>query len=63
MWQFLDLKFIGTSKTGDEIIGKVKIKTKTLVFVCELNCNDKIIAPSIRSWKFKLDPSNLGPGG
>ena len=42
----LDLKFIGASKIGDEIIGKVKIlkKTKTLVFLfCELKCNDKTI--------------------
>ena len=31
----LDLKFIGSSKIGDEIIGKVKIlkKTKSLVFL------------------------------
>ena len=42
----LDIKFIGSSKIGDEIIGKVKIlkKTKTLVFLfCELKCNNKII--------------------
>ena len=42
----LDLKFIGASKLGDEIIGHVKIlkKTKTLVFVfCELKCENKII--------------------
>ena len=35
----LDLKFIGSSKIGDEITGNVKIlkKTKTLVFLfCEL---------------------------
>ena len=35
----LDIKFIGASKEGDEIIGHVKIlkKTKTLVFLyCEL---------------------------
>ena len=63
----LDLKFIGTSKTGDEIIGKAKIlkKTKTLIFVfCELNCNDKIIASASGVWKnLKVNPSNLGPGG
>ena len=42
----LDLKYIGASKIGDEIIGHVKIlkKTKTLVFLfCELKCNNKII--------------------
>ena len=43
----LDLKFIGTSKIGDEIIGYVKIlkKTKTLVFLyCELKSNNNIIS-------------------
>ena len=41
----LDLKFIGASKKGDEIIGHTKIlkKTATLVFIfCELKCNTKI---------------------
>ena len=50
----LDLKFIGPSKTGDEIIGKVKIlkKTKTLVFLfCELKCDDKIITSATGVWK------------
>ena len=50
----LDLKFIGSSKTGDEIIGNVKIlkKTKTLVFLfCELKCNDKIITSATGVWK------------
>ena len=50
----LDLKFIGTSKVGDEIIGHVKIlkKTKTLVFLfCELKCNDKIITSASGVWK------------
>ena len=50
----LDLKFIGTSKIGDEIIGHVKIlkKTKTLVFLfCELKCNDKIITSASGVWK------------
>ena len=50
----LDLKFIGPSKTGDEIIGNVKIlkKTKTLVFLfCELKCNDKIITSATGVWK------------
>ena len=42
----LDIKFIGASKVGDEILGHVKIlkKTKTLVFLfCELKSNEKII--------------------
>ena len=50
----LDLKFIGTSKVGDEVIGHVKIlkKTKTLVFLfCELKCNDKIITSASGVWK------------
>ena len=63
----LDLKFIGASKVGDEIIGHVKIlkKTKTLVFLfCELKCNDKIITSASGVWKsLKVKPSDLGPGG
>ena len=50
----LDLKFIGTSKIGDEIIGSVKIlkKTKTLVFLyCELKCNNTIITSANGIWK------------
>ena len=50
----LDLKYIGASKIGDEIIGSVKIlkKTKTLVFLfCELKCNDKIITSASGVWK------------
>ena len=50
----LDLKYIGASKIGDEIIGNVKIlkKTKTLVFLfCELRCNDKIITSASGVWK------------
>ena len=50
----LDLKYIDTSKIGDEIIGNVKIlkKTKTLVFLfCELKCNDKIITSASGIWK------------
>ena len=63
----LDLKFIGASKVGDEIIGHVKIlkKTKTLVFLfCELKCKDKIITSASGVWKIlKVNPSKLGPGG
>ena len=50
----LDLKYIGASKIGDEIIGYAKIlkKTKTLVFLlCELKCNDKIITSASGVWK------------
>ena len=63
----LDLKFIGSSKIGDEIIGSVKIlkKTKTLIFLfCELKCENKIITSASGVWKIlKVKPSNLGPGG
>ena len=63
----LDLKFIGASKVGDEIIGHVKIqkKTKTLVFLfCELKCDNKIITSAAGVWKIlKINPSKLGPGG
>jgi len=63
----LDLKFIGATKTGDEIIGKAKIlkKTNTLIFLfCELSCKNKIIASASGIWKIlKINPSNLGPGG
>ena len=63
----LDLKFIGASKIGDEIIGNVKIlkKTNTLVFLfCELRCNKKIITFASGVWKIlKIKPSDLGPGG
>tara|TARA_B100001564_G_scaffold238691_1_gene201906 strand:- start:289 stop:714 length:426 start_codon:yes stop_codon:yes gene_type:complete len=63
----LDLKFIGASNKGDEIIGNVKIlkKTNTLVFLfCELKCNDKTITSASGVWKIlKIKPSNLGPGG
>ena len=63
----LDLKFIGTSKIGDEILGHVKIqkKTKSLVFLfCELKCKNKIITSASGVWKIlKIKPSVLGPGG
>ena len=63
----LDIKFIGTSKVGDEIVGNVKIlkKTKTLVFIfCELRCSNKIITSASGVWKIlKIKPSDLGPGG
>ena len=63
----LDLKFISTSKVGDEITGFAKIlkKTNTLVFLfCELKCNDKTIASASGIWKIlKIKPTNLGHGG
>ncbi len=63
----LDLKFIGASKVGDEIIGYVKIlkKTKSLVFLyCELKCKNQIITSASGVWKIlKVKPSGYGPGG
>ena len=50
----LDLKFIGTSKVGDEIIGFTKIlkNTNTLIFLfCELKCNNKTITSGSGVWK------------
>ena len=50
----LDLKFIGTSKLDDEILGNTKIlkKTNTLVFLfCELKCKNKIITSASGVWK------------
>ncbi len=50
----LDLKFIGSTRLNDEIIGFAKIqkKTKTLVFlICHLKSNRKIIASASGIWK------------
>ena len=50
----LDLKFIGASKAGDEVIGKTRIlkKTNSLIFLfCELNCDDRILASASGIWK------------
>ena len=50
----LDIKFIGSSKEGDEIVGHTRIlkKTKTLVFLfCELKSDNKIITSASGIWK------------
>ena len=50
----LDLKFIATTKIGDEIVGFTKIlkKTKSMVFlICHLKSRDKIIASASGIWK------------
>ena len=50
----LDIKFIGTSKERDEIIGHARIlkRTKTLIFLfCELSCDKKIITSASGIWK------------
>ena len=63
----LDLKFISSSRIGDEITGFTKIlkKTNTLIFLfCELKCSSKTIASGSGVWKIlKVKPSKLGPGG
>ena len=63
----LDLKFIGASKVGDEVMGFIRIlkKTRTLIFLfCELKCNGKIITSASGIWKIlKIKPSDLDPGG
>ena len=63
----LELKYIGASKVGDEIIGTVNIlkKTKTLVFLnCEIRSAENTIASASGVWKIlKIKPSDLGPGG
>ena len=55
----LDIKFIGTTKLGDEVIGFTKIqkKTKSLVFlICHLECNGKMIASASGIWKLMEEP-------
>ena len=50
----LDIKFIGATKLGDEIIGFVKIlkRTKSMVFlICHLKNSKKIIASASGIWK------------
>ena len=50
----LDLKFIATTKIGDEIVGFTKIlkKTESMVFlICHLKSKDKIIASASGIWK------------
>jgi len=50
----LDIKFIGTTKLNDEIIGFVKIlkRTKSMIFlICHLKSKEKIIASASGIWK------------
>ena len=63
----LDIKFIGTTKNGDEIKGFTKIQkiTKSMVFlICYLESSSKIIASASGVWK-KLNKKipSYGPGG
>ena len=50
----LDVKFIASTKLGDEIFGFAKIlkKTKSMIFViCHLQSKNKIIASASGVWK------------
>ena len=50
----LDIKFIGATQLGDEIIGFVKIlkRTRSMVFlICHLKSNEKIVASASGVWK------------
>ena len=63
----LDIKFIGATKIGDEIIGFTKIQkiTKSMVFlICYLESNSKLIASATGIWK-KLNKKipSYGTGG
>ncbi len=63
----LDVKFIGPSNLGDEIVGTVEImkKTKSMVFLsCKLKNKNKIIATALGIWKILKRPlPNAGLGG
>ena len=63
----LDIKFIDSTKIGDQLIGFTKIEkvTKSMVFlICHLKSNQRLIASASGVWK-KLNKkiSNYGPGG
>ena len=63
----LDVKFIGSTKIGDELKGFAKIQkiTKSMVFlICHLESNSKLIASASGVWK-KLNKKipSFGPGG
>ena len=63
----LDIKFIGSTKLGDEIVGFTKIQkvTNSLVFlICHLECKGKLIASGSGIWKILKKPlPNAGFGG
>jgi len=63
----LDVKFIGFTVLGDEIIGFTKIqkKTKSMVFlICHLESKGKLIATASGIWKILKKPlPNAGFGG
>ena len=63
----LDIKFIGSTILGDEIIGFTKIQkiTNSMVFlICHLECKGKLIATASGIWKILKKPlPNAGFGG
>ena len=63
----LDIKFIGSTVLGDQIIGFTKIQkiTNSMVFlICNLECKGKIIATASGIWKILKKPlPNAGFGG
>ena len=63
----LDIKFMGSTKLGDQIIGFTKIQkvTNSMVFlICHLECKGKIIATASGIWKILKKPlPNAGFGG
>ena len=63
----LDIKFIGSTVLGDEIIGFTKIQkiTNSMVFlICHLECKGKLIATASGIWKILKKPlPNAGFGG
>jgi Uncharacterized protein, possibly involved in aromatic compounds catabolism len=63
----LDIKFVGSTILGDEIIGFTKIQkiTKSMVFlICHLECKGKLIATASGIWKILKKPlPNAGFGG
>ena len=63
----LDIKFISSTKLGDEIIGFTKIQkvTNSMVFlICHLECKSKLIASASGIWKILKKPlPNAGFGG
>ena len=61
----LDIKFIDSTKIGDEIIGFTKIQkvTKSMVFlICHLKSNQRLTASASGVWKI-LKLAGAGPGG
>ena len=63
----LDIKFIGSTVIGDEIIGFTKIQkvTKSMIFlICHLESKGKLIATASGIWKILKKPlPNAGFGG